>query len=85
MQAKYDKFSIKLESDEGLEELMNYLKLKRDKLASQSEKRIVSRLRYKARKLGLRNFSELLNRLKSNEKVHENVIQWLEKGISYNE
>ena len=85
MQAKYDKFSIKLESDEGLEELMNYLKLNRDKLSSQSEKRIVSRLRYKARKLGLRNFSELLNRLKTNQKVHENVIQWLEKGRSYNE
>ena len=65
MQAKYEKFSIKIESDESLEELMNYLKLKRDKLTSQSEKRIVSRLRYKARKLGLRNFSELLNHLKN--------------------
>ena len=85
MQIKYDKFSIKLESNEGLEELMDYLQLKRVKLSSHAEKRIISRFRYAARNLGLRNFSELLSRLKSDQKVYENVVQWLEKGRSYNE
>jgi len=63
---------------------MNYLQLKRDKLNSHSEKRIILRLRHTARNQGLRNFSELLSRLKSNQKVYENVVQWLEKGKSYN-
>ncbi|MHA2113698.1 MAG: CheR family methyltransferase [Candidatus Hodarchaeales archaeon] len=85
MQSKYDKFSIKLESDEGLDELMEFLHLKRVEFTLQSEKRIISRLRYKARKLGLLSFSELLVRLKSDPKVNEDVVNWLEKGRSFNE
>ncbi|MHA1237448.1 MAG: hypothetical protein ACTSQ9_07310, partial [Candidatus Hodarchaeales archaeon] len=64
---------------------MDYLQLKRVKLTSHAEKRIISRFRYAARNLGLRNFSELLSRLKSDQKIYENVVHWLEKGRSYNE
>ncbi|MHA1975336.1 MAG: CheR family methyltransferase [Candidatus Hodarchaeales archaeon] len=85
MQIKYDKFSIKLESDEGLEELMDFLQLKRVELSSNARKRIISRLRHAARKLDLRSFSELSNRLKSDQKAYNNVLHWLEKGKSYNE
>ncbi len=85
MQINYDKFSISLESDEGLEELLEYLQLGDIRLTPNIHSRVVSRLRFSARKLGHKNFGELLAHLKSDQNAHDSILDWLDKGRSYNE
>ncbi|MHA1542053.1 MAG: hypothetical protein ACTSQH_03680, partial [Candidatus Hodarchaeales archaeon] len=62
MNKEYGKFSINLETDEGLKELLRYLKTQDLEYAPQDEKRIVKRLRLYTRRLGLKNYSELIIR-----------------------
>jgi chemotaxis protein methyltransferase CheR len=85
MHTNYEKFSIKLETDEGIEEILYFLSQKDIELTSDNEKRIIKRLRLVARRLGLKNFTELLNRLKSDTVVYDNLLMWLEKGKIFNE
>ncbi|MHA2154142.1 MAG: CheR family methyltransferase [Candidatus Hodarchaeales archaeon] len=85
MQINYDKFSIQLESDRGKYEIIEFLRQKKFEFTRKDEKRILLRLRYQARKMGYRNFKELLNCLKSDPQTSESVFQWLEKGRAYHE
>ncbi|MHA1946755.1 MAG: CheR family methyltransferase [Candidatus Hodarchaeales archaeon] len=84
MNKEYEKFSINLETDEGLKELLSYLRKQDLEFASEDETRIVRRLRLYTRRLGLKNYSELMIRLKNDEKLFKEVIQWLESGRTYN-
>jgi chemotaxis protein methyltransferase CheR len=84
MDKDYEKFSIRIETDEGLEEVLSFLHSQNVKFAPSDEKRIVQRLRLYARRLGLKNYSELLACLKSDKKSHEQLFHWLESGRTYN-
>jgi chemotaxis protein methyltransferase CheR len=84
MNKEYEKFSINLETDEGLKDLLIFLRKQDLEYASQDENRIVRRLRLYTRRLGLKNFSELMIRLKDDEKLFKEIIQWLESGRTYN-
>ncbi|MCK4849164.1 MAG: hypothetical protein KAT16_09075, partial [Candidatus Heimdallarchaeota archaeon] len=77
------KFSIKLETDKGLEEILNFLRQQDVEFAPHDEKRITRRLRLYTRRLGLKNYSELMIRLKEDKKSFEQVFQWLENGRTY--
>ena len=85
MNIKYEKFSIKLESDEGIEEIIDFLTQNEIEITSENEGRVTKRLRLVARNLGLRNFTELLNRLKSDQDAYDNLLRWLKKGKIFNE
>jgi chemotaxis methyl-accepting protein methylase len=84
MNKEYEKFSINLETDEGLKDLLIFLRKQDLEYASQDENRIVRRLRLYTRRLGLKNFSELMISLKDDEKLFKEIIQWLESGRTYN-
>ena len=84
MNKEYGKFSINLETDEGLKELLHYLRTQDLEYAPQDEKRIVKRLRLYTRRLGLKNYSELIIRLKDDDTIFKQLIQWLESGRTYN-
>ena len=83
MKKGYEKFSIKLETDKGLEEILNFLRQQDLEFAPRDEKRIVRRLKFYTRRLGLKNYSELMIRLKEDKKLFEQVFQWLESGRTY--
>ncbi|MHA1541672.1 MAG: CheR family methyltransferase [Candidatus Hodarchaeales archaeon] len=84
MNKEHGKFSINLETDEGLKELLHYLRTQDLEYAPQDEKRIVKRLRLYTRRLGLKNYSELIIRLKDDDTIFKKLIQWLESGRTYN-
>jgi len=83
MKRDYEKFSIKLETDKGQEEILNFLRQQNVEFAPQDEKRIVRRLRLYTKRLGLKNNSELIIRLKEDKKSFEQVYRWLESGRTY--
>ena len=85
MKKDFEKFSINLESEEGLEEIMSFLRLQNVEFAPQFEKRIIRRLRLFTRREGLKNYKELLSRLENDKAVFEQFFKWLEKGRIYRE
>ena len=85
MQITYDKFSIKLESNKGKDDIIEFLRQNKFIFTPRDEKRILLRLRFQARKLGLNNFTDLLSRLKTDSQTYETVLRWLEKGRAYHE
>ncbi len=85
MQITYDKFSINLESDRGKREIIEFLREKKFEFTSKDEKRILLRLRSQTRRMGLKSYSELLSSLKTDPKLFESVLQWLEKGRAIHE
>jgi chemotaxis protein methyltransferase CheR len=85
MQITYDKFSINLESDRGKKEIIDFLRAKKLEFTFRDEKRILLRLRYQTRRMGLKNYLELLEVLKTDLKAYESILQWLEKGRAYHE
>ncbi len=60
MDEKFAKFEIKLESDEGLDEILSYLVKNDFKVKEVDKTKLKSRLRLIARRFGFKTFSDLL-------------------------
>ncbi len=79
------KYDVKLDSNEGLEELLSFLRKKSVDFLPESRERIVRRLRFMSRRYGYRNFTDLLDLIKSDEYTLNDLITWLERGREYQE
>ena len=73
------KFDIKLESNEGLEELLLFLQKQSIDLLPENRDRIVRRLRFMARRHGYKEFTSLLELIKSDDEVLKNLLSWMGK------
>ncbi len=79
MQNYFKKFSISLESDEGLEELLEYLCQKKPEYFNKEKKQIITRLPFIRRRMGFKSYVELLNQISDNKDVQNKMFQWLEE------
>ncbi len=75
----FKKFSISLESDEGLEELLKYLFQKKPEYFSKEKERITNRLPFIRRRMGFKSYVELLDQISNNKDAQDRMFQWLEK------
>ena len=80
-----DKFNIELETDEGKEELILYIKKRDIEFKEQDEERVLKRMRLIARELSFKNFSDLLEHFKKNSEEFETALDWLQRARVYNE
>ncbi len=76
MPTNEDKFEIQLESDEGLEKLIFFLK-KRKYLQSLKSEEINKELRLLKRRLGFRNYEEMFLEIERNPKFLQKVVKSL--------
>ena len=83
--AQKEKFDIELESDVGKEELLLFIKKRDIEYKAEFEERILKRMRFIARELSYKNFSELLKHFKNNPEDFESALDWLQRGRVYNE
>ena len=67
MQDNFEKFQILLESDKGLENLINFIQKKRPAKISQDEEYLKERLLSAKRKMGFKNYSELLSSIENDQ------------------
>lgn len=80
----HQKYEIYLKSDNGLQNILEFLRSKNIAFRKNDEERIIQRLRFTIRKSGLKNFHELLDQLNTDENIFSDLVNWLESGMSYN-
>ncbi|MFX0181504.1 MAG: CheR family methyltransferase [Candidatus Hodarchaeota archaeon] len=83
MEENHAKFSINLESEKGLTRLKDFFRQKNIIYNNADEERVLKRLRLTMRKLGLKNYDELLVRFEEDDSFFNDVLNWLEKGEIY--
>ncbi|MFX1538059.1 MAG: CheR family methyltransferase [Promethearchaeota archaeon] len=81
MQDNFEKFQIFLESDEGLEDLINFIRQKRLIEISQDEDYLKEKLLVAKRKMGFKNYSELLDHIENNQNSSAILFALLEKDF----
>ncbi len=81
MHTNEDKFAIRLESDKGFEKLYSFLKKNSNSEAFKSEE-IKNDLRLLKRRLGFRNYEEMLVELEQNQNLLHQTIKSLKKKDS---
>ncbi|MFX0125181.1 MAG: hypothetical protein ACFFAE_16230, partial [Candidatus Hodarchaeota archaeon] len=75
----------RLKSEEGLDEILNFLQRTGINFVSKSEIRITKRLKIMAEMHGFDSYFELLNLLETDPQTRRNLIKWLERGKVFNE
>lgn len=74
-----------LESEEGLAELLDFIRQKGILYASKNEMRVVKRLKLMAESQGFKNYFDLLILLNAEPQIRSSLFKWLEKGKFYDE
>ncbi|MFX1285999.1 MAG: CheR family methyltransferase [Promethearchaeota archaeon] len=83
MQNSYKKFTVDLESNEGLEELIRFLRQKKEDYILQDEDNIKKNLKFIRRKMGFTNYSSMLNHARNNQEICENILSCLNNKNYY--
>ncbi|UCG01774.1 MAG: methyltransferase domain-containing protein [Candidatus Heimdallarchaeota archaeon] len=71
--------------EEGLEEILDFLRQTGIKFSTKSETRVIKRLGIMIGMHGFDNYFELLNLLQTDPQTRRNLIKWLERGKVFNE
>ncbi len=79
------KFDIEIESDKGKEDILSFINNHNFNFKLEDEERIIERLRFIARKNNFKNFEELLSLFKKDKGVVDDTLEFLNKGVIYNQ
>ncbi|MFX0184063.1 MAG: CheR family methyltransferase [Candidatus Hodarchaeota archaeon] len=79
------KQASQIESHDGIEELIDFLKDKHIRITNGNESRVTKRLELIASKLGYKDFTQLHSFLKIDTDTLIDVLDWLERGKIYDE
>lgn len=80
-----EKNTVTLESEEGLEEILDFLRRMGIEFTSKGEIRVIKRLKIMMGMHGFENYFELLNLLHTDPQTRKNLIKWLESGKIFDE
>ncbi|MHA2203146.1 MAG: CheR family methyltransferase [Candidatus Hodarchaeales archaeon] len=79
------KNTAKWGSEEGLGEVLTFLRQMGIEFTSKGEIRVIKRLKIMMEMQGFENYSELLNLIHTDPQTRKNLIKWLERGKIFDE